>query len=50
MMVRDFQSIVGGGSNAMGMFTAFLHDPHVKLVGVEPLAKAPTNRAATRHP
>lgn len=27
---------VGGGSNAMGLFTAFLHDFDVKLVGVEP--------------
>ncbi len=26
---------VGGGSNAMGIFHAFLHDPHVSLVGVE---------------
>ena len=26
----------GGGSNAMGAFTAFLNDPEVKLVGVEP--------------
>ncbi|BCU64989.1 tryptophan synthase, beta subunit [Acinetobacter bouvetii DSM 14964 = CIP 107468] len=27
---------VGGGSNALGAFTAFLNDPDVKLVGVEP--------------
>lgn len=27
---------VGGGSNAMGMFTAFLEDDSVHLVGVEP--------------
>ncbi|MFC4475312.1 tryptophan synthase subunit beta [Comamonas denitrificans] len=27
---------VGGGSNAMGMFTAFLNDASVQLVGVEP--------------
>ncbi|THG83348.1 tryptophan synthase subunit beta [Pseudomonas sp. A-1] len=27
---------VGGGSNAMGMFTAFLDDESVNLVGVEP--------------
>src|SRR5690554_198982 len=27
---------VGGGSNAMGAFTAFLNDAEVKLVGVEP--------------
>jgi tryptophan synthase beta chain len=26
---------VGGGSNAMGIFAAFLHDPSVALVGVE---------------
>ena len=26
---------VGGGSNAIGMFTAFLEDPGVRLVGVE---------------
>ena len=27
---------VGGGSNAMGAFTAFLNDVDVKLIGVEP--------------
>ncbi|WP_163124201.1 tryptophan synthase subunit beta [Acinetobacter portensis] len=27
---------VGGGSNAIGAFTAFLNEPNVKLVGVEP--------------
>ncbi len=27
---------VGGGSNAVGAFTAFLNDPEVKLVGIEP--------------
>jgi tryptophan synthase beta chain len=27
---------VGGGSNAIGMFTAFLDDSEVKMVGVEP--------------
>ncbi len=27
---------VGGGSNAMGIFTAFLTDDEVKLIGVEP--------------
>jgi tryptophan synthase beta chain len=26
---------VGGGSNAIGAFTAFLDDPHVELIGVE---------------
>lgn len=30
---------VGGGSNAMGMFSAFLKDKQVKLVGVEALGK-----------
>ena len=30
---------VGGGSNAIGMFTAFLDDDSVKLVGVEPAGK-----------
>lgn len=30
---------VGGGSNAIGMFTAFLDDKEVKLVGVEPGGK-----------
>lgn len=33
----DFVSAcIGGGSNAMGIFTAFLNDADVKLVGVEP--------------
>ena len=27
---------VGGGCNSLGLFTAFLDDPAVKLVGVEP--------------
>ncbi len=31
---------VGGGSNAMGMFTAFLGDP-LDIYGVEPLGKGP---------
>ena len=31
---------VGGGSNAMGMFPAFLNDP-VRIVGVEPLGRGP---------
>lgn len=26
---------VGGGSNAIGLFRAFLEDPHVRLIGVE---------------
>jgi tryptophan synthase beta chain len=30
---------VGGGSNAMGIFTAFLDDSDVELVGVEPAGK-----------
>lgn len=30
---------VGGGSNAMGMFTEFLNDDEVSLVGVEPAGK-----------
>lgn len=30
---------VGGGSNAMGMFTAFLNDEDVNIVGVEPSGK-----------
>lgn len=30
---------VGGGSNAMGMFTAFVEDKGVNLVGVEPAGK-----------
>jgi tryptophan synthase beta chain len=27
---------VGGGSNAIGLFTAFLNDPDVKIYGIEP--------------
>jgi tryptophan synthase beta chain len=30
---------VGGGSNAIGMFTAFLNDDDVNIVGVEPSGK-----------
>ncbi|WP_415885089.1 tryptophan synthase subunit beta [Neptuniibacter sp. QD37_6] len=30
---------VGGGSNAMGLFTAFLNDEAVNIVGVEPAGK-----------
>jgi tryptophan synthase beta chain len=39
---------VGGGSNAMGLFTAFLNDP-VAIYGVEPLGKGPAagDHAAT---
>ena len=32
---------VGGGSNAMGLFSGFLNDP-VDIYGVEPLGKGPT--------
>ncbi|WOO81861.1 Tryptophan synthase beta chain 2 [Vanrija pseudolonga] len=31
---------VGGGSNAIGLFTAFLNDASVKIVGVEPAGKS----------
>jgi tryptophan synthase beta chain len=30
---------VGGGSNSIGMFTAFLGDPNVRLVGVEAMGR-----------
>ena len=30
---------IGGGSNAMGLFTAFLGDEDVKIIGVEPAGK-----------
>ena len=30
---------VGGGSNAIGLFTAFLNDEQVKLIGVEPAGR-----------
>ena len=30
---------VGGGSNAMGMFTAFLNDESVRMIGIEPSGK-----------
>jgi len=30
---------VGGGSNAMGLFTAFLEDNNVQMIGVEPSGK-----------
>ena len=30
---------VGGGSNAMGLFTAFLEDEDVRMIGVEPAGK-----------
>jgi tryptophan synthase beta chain len=40
---------VGGGSNAMGLFTAFLDDKDVAIIGVEPSGKgtAPGEHAAT---
>lgn len=40
---------VGGGSNAMGLFSAFIDDPSVNLYGVEPLGKGETlgDHAAT---
>lgn len=36
---------VGGGSNAMGIFSAFIEDEFVELVGVEPLGKAERAKA-----
>jgi tryptophan synthase beta chain len=30
---------VGGGSNAIGLFTAFLNDENVKMIGVEPAGR-----------
>lgn len=36
---NDIVACVGGGSNAMGMFTAFLDDKSVNLYGVEPAGK-----------
>ena len=42
---------VGGGCNSLGLFTAFLDDPDVKLIGVEPagrgLDKGEGNHSAT---
>jgi tryptophan synthase beta chain len=40
---------VGGGSNAMGLFHAFLGDEHVQMIGVEPAGKSfkPGEHAAT---
>ena len=35
---------VGGGSNAMGMFSGFVDDPGVRLVGVEPAGGAAIGR------
>lgn len=39
MMPDIVCACVGGGSNAAGMFTAFLGDPMVEIVGVEPLGR-----------
>jgi tryptophan synthase beta chain len=40
---------VGGGSNAMGLFHAFLNDEKVQMIGVEPAGKSfkPGDHAAT---
>jgi len=40
---------VGGGSNAMGLFSGFLNDPTVGIYGVEPLGRGPAmgDHAAT---
>jgi tryptophan synthase beta chain len=34
-LVRDFHRVIGGGSNAIGLFHAFLPDEGVRLVGCE---------------
>ncbi len=36
---NTIMACVGGGSNAMGIFTAFLDDADVELIGVEPAGK-----------
>lgn len=36
---RTIMACVGGGSNAIGLFSGFLDDPDVELVGVEPGGK-----------
>ena len=36
---NNIVACVGGGSNAMGIFTAFLDDAEVELIGVEPAGK-----------
>jgi tryptophan synthase beta chain len=36
---REVVACVGGGSNAIGIFSGFLDDPEVGLVGVEPAGK-----------
>ena len=40
---------VGGGSNAIGIFSAFLDDPEVELVGVEAAGAGARERAPQRH-
>jgi tryptophan synthase beta chain len=42
---------VGGGSNAIGLFAAFLDDPHVRLIGVEAAGAASlgSGRAGVLH-
>jgi len=40
---------VGGGSNAIGLFSAFLDDPHIRLIGVEAGGEGiPSGRHAAR--
>lgn len=36
---NKIMACVGGGSNAMGIFTAFLDDTEVELIGIEPAGK-----------
>ena len=43
------EACVGGGSNAMGIFSGFLDDP-VELIGVEPLGRGDGAWASTRRP
>ncbi|MGL4767840.1 MAG: tryptophan synthase subunit beta [Formosimonas sp.] len=46
----EVAACVGGGSNALGIFSAFLNDESVKLVGVEPAGEGldkPGRHAAT---
>ena len=38
-MVREFQKMIGGGSNAIGMFADFIDETAVGLIGVEPAGK-----------
>lgn len=40
---------VGGGSNAMGIFGAFIDDEYIELVGVEPLGKVESNNTESNH-